>query len=436
MTKPINENESFAFEDHFARVTSPLPTIKRGLTPEMASCLVDMTNISHTETFVLRMAQSNDVDSLKVLLDSGELKTLFKPGGEHATITYAVAHMLVDGSGNDVFAREWMESFGHTRLLATKTFNDLWESGEEGRWHEQQRLGVAVMANILQIEASEGPPVTPMETVWRNQEGNEPAQAQQAREFAFLLRVAHPEGIPLMEVRDGRLGRFVSKPVTDTLFAHDDMKYRHLLPAIAMAYGTEDEGVRTTMRASIDVMLKSRKLSIEPREEESFQWNAMQIWGDETLGKRIWQSVVAPGRSFIESVIRLNSPLTYTRLEQAEAMGADIQDICDPMGLGGENKPMRLMDLAVQMRDPHMVGYLLARGCNPELKAVAFDGTNLKTFSAASIALALDPESPEEMAPNETKRIQDLMRMHLAKKAALSAISDLAEPVQAPGVRP
>lgn len=414
------------FEERYAKVTSPMPVIRMGLTPETVLELPGMKDIDFVQLLVEKLAQANDVESLQMLRDEGHLNR-FHVNGPWTKVTYAVAHMLIDGAGNEAFASDWMNDLGHTRENAVKMFVELWEDAEETLWREQQRLGVATIADVFTIDSSEGPPLTPVHLAWRNVEGSEGTQIQQAMELAYLMRYAHPDGMPQLEVRADRLGTYKHVPLSDLMFAGEELKHRHLLPAVELAYGTENAGVRATMRGSIELMLKSKKLSIETRVEESFQWDAMQLWGDEDLGKRIWQSVIAPGKSFIDTIQRLNSPLTYIRLEQAIAMGADIQAPCDPIGLGGA-QALRLMDLAVQMRDPTMVGYLLGKGCDPELKSV--DRDTIKTFSAVSMIMGLDPDSPDEMAPAETKRIQDMLRMHLAKKAALGVIDELEAPAK------
>lgn len=415
------------FEARFARVTSPAPTTAMGFTAaKIDEAIVEDMASERFKAFIQTFAFANDVQSLQVILDyarSGVPKMdnllAFMDIEDRTAVTYSVAHMLVDGSGNEFFAEQWMAAFGHNRGLAAEHFRDLWTRPVDTLVHEQIRLGVATLADVFDLERRDSSASAPLANAMTETRNSNLFEVQ-ARELAYLLRLKYPKHLPDIEV-DDESGRAEMIGLPDFLFpAHTD-NGTHLLPAIALAYETDNASVGDAMRRGIDVMLNTQMLSIEPG-VEGFQWAAMQNWGEEGLGKRLWNATLLPSSSFIHAVLRINNDVGHARLAQIEAMGADIQEPCVSEGMA-EPQSMRLLDLAVMQRKDGMVGHLLGKGCDPEL--VSIDRSTQKPFSAASLALAADPTSPDEKASAALGHIQDMIRSHLAKKAALDVIDQL-----------
>lgn len=431
---PSHAQARIDFEKHFARVTSPSRTTAMGTTMAKVDEAINGLSSERMKVFVQTHAFENDVASLQVILDSATdgdpwMDSLLD-WDDRIAVIYSVAHMLVDGSGNEHFAEKWMAVFGHTSELAAEYFRDLWSRPVDTLVHEQIRLSVAALADIFDLETFADRAKTPIEAAWIEPRNKNVFEVQ-ARELAYLFRLKYPNHLPDIEIDDEN-GRAEMVPLAGLLMCERLGMGTHLLPAVSMAYDSDNLSVKTAMRDGIDKMLSSRKLSIESQEGEGFQWQAMQNWGDEGLGKRVWNAAMQANNTFISAIAQITGDSIYTRLAQVEALGADLQAPCNPGAMSYEQE-MRLLDAAVNMRNDGLVGYLLAKGCDPELESIN-RGTN-QVFSAASLALAADPNDPDVAASAATEKIQSMIRAHLAKKTALEVIDELT-PAPAAGSKP
>lgn len=416
---------SARFEEGYNRVCSPRPVVQYRFTEQM---LIDRpANGTELLLLIQNLAANSDIDSLRLFL-KGPLKERAKASARESSdptesLTYCVAPMLIDRSGNEAFAHDWMEAFGHTREKAVDYMLALWMQPMVGLQVKKTRLGLATIADIFELRANatDSSSTTPFEFAMGRDPGSPMTNDIKAQEFGYFLRICHPDRLPSLEMKD-KQRQTVDVPLCDFMLARDNVMGQHLLPAVIAVYGAESDILRSAMRASLQEMLDSKKLSTRPRKDGDIQWEALHRWGDAEIGTRAWNTLTSTGRTVIESLAIGPIEITTRRLDQLEMMGVDIQAHCDPKD-AVESQHMRLLDMAVKKRNAELVGHLLARGFDPELESI--DRKTHRFFSAATLALQADPTDPNESNPGNLEQIQSLIRAHLAKKQALSVIDEL-----------
>lgn len=419
----IPEALSRDFEERYARVRSPLPTHLYGLTVESLNQLLeDASDRDEQEKIILQLAEGNDIKSLTAVLDSNLYLEMQPDGvGSWHALTYATAHMLVDGSGNDQFAMRWMYQFGHTRTSAAKQLIHDWSAPDDTDYAVQRRLGLATIAEPFKLLRESNTSRAPFNRIMIASTGA--GVITQARETAFLLRTMYPDQIPTIErQQQGGDPRVVS--LATFVWHHNSLGYTHILPAFELAYGLNNPSVRETMRAGMLDMLKEDALAIEIDSKYCSHWDAMATWGGPDAGERAWRAKLHRDDHLIVELSKWTSGTALNRLEAAIALGADLQAVVDGiefLELGVTGKA-RFMEVAVRENNADMVGWLISRGCDPELRTPKPTGEG--TWSAAEIAMQLERDAVDGKK-EKAGQVANLIRGYQAAKAARSAIEEL-----------
>lgn len=418
---PIDDR--IAFEASYTAVTTPLPSNPSGLDESQVHEFLMGCSDSRATRQIQKWAANNDIDALSHVLTSAWRKR-DRSNFERPELTYAVAHMLVDGGENVAFAQAWMEVFGHTVEMARKHLADQWRDTIEDRFLDQTRLGLATVANVFTILSYDEERVAPILQIMGYRADNYGMNDKQAQGLAHILRFTAPEGIPNVSYMVPGNGQVLRAPLTDVLFTYQDLKVRHMLPAVQLAYDDEREDIREVMRAGIQKMLNAGRLSMEAWKEEAYQWNAMRAWGEEGLGAKIWHATVLPKMPFVQALFeKCSDDIIISRLEQVEQMGADLQS---PVRLkaAAEDQRVRILDIAAAYAKPDIVGWLLGKGCDPTLESTdPATGQSVNAQMLAAAKLAQTSESSAEYPA--VRRVSELIAADLARRAALEAIADM-----------
>lgn len=420
-TLPIDDR--IAFEASYTAVTTPLPSNPSGLDEAAVHELLSGCSDSRATRQIQKWAANNDIDALSHVLTSSWRKR-DRSDFERPELTYAVAHMLVDGGGNAAFAQAWLEVFDHSVEKARKHLADQWKDTIEDRFLDQSRLGLATVANVFTILSYDDERVAPILQIMGYRDDNYGMNDKQAQGLAHILRFTVPEELPKISFMADGSGQVVRKPLPEVLFTFQTLKVRHLLSAIQLAYGEEREDIRQMMRLGIDQMLATGRLSMEAWKEEAYQWNAMRTWGAEDLGAKIWHATVLPKMPFIQALFeKCTDDIIISRLEQVEQMGADLQS---PVRLkaAAEDQKVRILDIAASYAKPDIVGWLLGKGCDPRLDST--DPASGKSVNAQMLAAAKLAQTSESSAEYPAvRRVSELIAADLARRAAHQAIAGM-----------
>lgn len=427
---PTND-PTLDFDRHYALIRSQQPVKPHGLTRQMAETLMEVLDPGRMESFIVKLALANDVESLKRFSNTNLIDEVMERTQRSQAVMFAPAHMLIDNSGNEGFARHWLERCKFTQALAADYYQKNSRLELNDTIHEQQRLGVATLTNIFALAQTfhlperDGVLTSPFKAVMERAGGVN--MAQQSRELAFILRTCHPDQLPTLEYMDDN-GVHDVAPLSDRVWGMQGLRFRHLLDGLSEAYSPDNAAVLATMRSSIDRMMDQKLLSIEPPRNsggiEGYQWKALGIWASEGYGAKIWSSRMVPDTSCIEMLVQATGEELDARMKQLIRMGADINEPTSTRAQG-EDVKLRLMELAVSKAKPEVVAWLLAHGADPDLPMQPVEG--IPSRSAAQMAVDMTTDIQSTTQGPDIERVATLMRAHLAKQSALGVIAELDE---------
>lgn len=420
----VGLDKRIAYEASFVAATTPMPSRPSRLTEEQVHQVINGCSDSRATRQVQTWAQNNDYEALRNVMTSAWWKKdrsdIVRP-----ELTYAVAHMMVDGSGNATFAREWMETFGHKTELAREHLKDLWSDTANDRFLDQTRLGLAIVADVFKILTYDDERIASILPIMGYRDDDNGMDAKKAEGLAHILRVTAPDTTPQIDTVNAN-GQIVKKPLPEVLYTYTTLRVRHMLGAIELAYGNAEDrdDILGMMRSSINVMVNMHRLPLESRIDDSPLWDSMMRWGDQNLGPRIWHATVLPKLPFVQGILeKCPDDMIFKRLEQVATLGADLQE---PMKLkvNGQEKTMRILDAAVNYARPNVVGWLLSRGCDPRLESrdsMTGEVVSAQTLAAARLTTT-DISNPNYPA---VRRVSELISSDLARRSALEVIAEL-----------
>lgn len=411
-----------SFEECYRTVRSPRQVVEHGVTEESAARVLEVVK----DPFVLvrSLASDNDVESLKVFMKEpyvsfvktaawGSIDPVY-------SLPYCVAHMLIDNSGNEDFARQWMDTYGHTREQAAVYYLILWA----GDTHEnlalvQQRLGVGTVADVFQAGYGKDG-FAPFFEAMSSTKSEFSDIRQKAREGAFLLKTCHPNELPQMSMTM-RNGTKQMVPYGDHLWSSNHRKAHHMLDAIGMAYDADNQAVRQQVQASFDRMMASDDFLAQ----HAHTFDALKKWGKEGYGQELW-TLTRKQWGFVEEVISWDADRCIEYLQQLVDAGADINATFQP-AVSEAGDLWSAIDAAVENANPRAVAFLLANGADPSIPPQRRD----RKETAAQVALDMEADPGNNAGGVDAmKAVASLIRVHTAKAAALAAINelDMAEP--------
>lgn len=405
------------FDKGYRMARTQSQVVEHGVTEKSVARAIEV--VKDPFTLVRSLASDNDVASLQVFLKEPWVNMVKTAAWGSInpihSLPYCVAHMLIDNSGNEDFARQWMETYGHTREQAAVYYLSLWA----GDTHEnlglvQKRLGVGTVADVFQAGYGKDG-FAPFFEAMSSTKSESGDIRQKAREGAFLLKTCHPAELPLisMTMVDGTQQMV---PYSDHLWSSNHRRTHHMLDAVGMAYEADNQAVRQQMQASIDKMLKSN----DYLHQHVHTFEALKKWGKEGYGQEIW-TMTRKDWGFVEQLIGWDGDQCIEHLQQLVDAGADINATFRP-GVGRDGDLWCAIDAAVENSNPRVVAFLLANGADPSIPPQRYD---LKD-SAAQLALDMEasPSSYGGQAEN-MQAVAALIRVHMAKTAALAAIDEL-----------
>lgn len=452
-------------DEHLKIVRAPVATVKHGVTKEMAGKILwhlsepvdinsngcDMVpgidypeglidNPYHATAVIDALARSNDVASLRLILDEAiECRIGGPEENLQRDITYAVAHMLVDGSGNEPFAREWLENFGHTRSRAAGQMKELLDRHSKSAHDTQTLLGTAILSEPFKEYLITG--ATPssshiyVEAPFASFMDGLALKSipEKGRDAALLLKLMHPDQLPDLERSNG-----APVPLAHMLWSADKITLNRALQAASEAYDPDNEAVNTQMRDGIACMLRNQAIplpsSFTATDESPIVhhpvWKALDHWGGPDIGKRVWGSLTTGMQKFLEELVsKADERDSIAILDFMKSRGADFDDPIR-MDQNGPDDIARtnLALIAVAHSKAKVLGHLL--GHDVDVDDVALHPKTKIKISAAELAEKMHAGARNPDYEQRTDAVASLMRTHLAKREALRVIAELDEPTQ------
>lgn len=442
------------FDEWYAALLTPAPVEPHGLIPRLAETMVSLSYDKGVRAIVKEIAGGNDVESLKVYLQAfikEDFNQETKEGRFDPEVTYAVTHLLVDGSGHKTFARQWLETMGHTPEKAEAWFRDrmsLVTSSVDDLVYSQQRLGLATLVDDLFAmrlvpDSADFNKPSPFDEAFA---GILPAKVHLARdvlpdlrdEAAAIFRYLHPEGLPQAMVFD--FGSQPSKvPLLNTIWNNENLS--HVLGAVHLAYGSSHQVARQQMVESIDRVLYhgSTRLWDPAHPDDSDRWSATVEWmGADVLGLVVNGDFLSgfgnqsEPATFFDALMDIPLENAIERLADLQAKGFHLDDFNTEYVKEGA-RPVRrnLLISAIGSARQDMAAWLLAQGCDPEITSGLPGALSPYEFAIEMEAQFKNSHAKEAVTHGA---IADLMRTAKSKIEALKAIDELED--GGPGRRP
>ena len=431
-----------AFDEWFTELRKQQPVTSYALNAAMARVVIASTD---ADEIVQTIARGNDIPSLKVLMavDGGEALLKRFPKEHREMLTYAVAHMLVDNSGNEGFAQQWVKHLEHDAEQAAKIYRKGAKRPFESIVSEQSRVGMAILSDALTLSRVEQHRECPLLGAMQQigVAADRGCRERFCYEVAAFLRIVSPDHLPMVSRRE--MTRNFSLPLERAMLKMDDAT--PALPALGLAYDTNNADVRARIHASVkDALRFGSEIFLEPKGAFSSQWELLMQWKDEDLMDILWKgryrdSDPTKGQrsaSFLAALCKLSHDDALDVVCEMQGMGLDLNRLSEEVA-GDRRYGRRLIDAAVQYPNPRLFGWLLAQGCDPEAKNYEESHDRYPPESAAEHLdgwCELVPEGHRE----QSKRIdfteaETLLRVWRSRLNALLALDEIQAPA---GARP
>lgn len=357
-----------------------------------------------------RLAVDNDIDSLKHFIPlvaeiKGSVGFKFTPS-KLTPLKFSVAHMLLEGSGNEGFAADWLTAFGvdakETRRYA-ETLMDAAFRDDAKFVNIQRFIGLCKFDGEVFIDRSIVCSDEKFPTAFFT------TPTHQARAvLAATLAAAFPDELPV-SLRDG-----YETPLAELIVS----KYPFNLPILEQVYGTNNERVKEQIQEAMRVELESGT-----RMNKGQLWEAIPLWGDAATLDQVVQAKFtfydvhnnerkdAPFLDALEASAGMEYDPTYAFAALLK-LGMNVNRQLPPEG-------RRLIDAAVAGNHSDSFAMLLAHGADPELRSYP----GLRQYSALEILDIKQSFDPEVKV--QIDRMKDIARNWSAGKAARAAIEEL-----------
>lgn len=377
------------------------------------------------------LANNRDIQGLLRAAESPTAQLAIEEAkkGRRPEITYCVAHMLVDGSGHEDFAREWISNHGPSGRGCAAVVRDLCKKERELHKVEVQRLlGLATLQDFFQQPKADASGAKER-GFWNTgitelcDKDHDSAQvAFRANILAAILRQEHPDAPPSIDYLDGGSWH-AGEDLIDTCW-RGPARYQNLLPALELAYGNDDPEVTSRMRQSLSDLISAGQITTLRGTANDTRWDAIVAWCTPELAIALWQShVTIESMPFISVVGGTAEDLAIQRCEQLQAIG--FQGLDDHVDFRKEVSyevpeggmvAFTLLHQATIQASSKLVGWLLSQGCDPTKRSI-------NTVDPHSQASSIEFADASLMA--QDVGLPDTLRAAAASRAARSALADL-----------
>lgn len=423
MLKPEPHVANEVFERWYADLRTPTPV------DPLSASWENMTDFfwgDSKETLVRQieeLANANDVAGMRRLHEATQLKEVLEDGakGHSPATTYCVAHMLVDGSGNEGFAREWINSMGYEPRMAAAQFHHISLVSDRTKLQNQKLLGLSTLVDVFHRPERGMVPYSnfagPIDTPSR--------VAENCRILAAILRLNHPDKPPRTDYRE-RAGLVYERPLTEVLWSGEP--FHNLLPAIEQAYGRGNPQVEREMAHHLRGLIFNGKLQWKPTDAGTDAlWDSMSTWRQPSMGSDILSAKGEDGELLQKTLMSLPDDLVIRRLEQLKSMGARLDDLVEEQTLVGKSA-CTLLHRAILREKVDTVAWLLMNDCDPRIQSISELSGDKAHDGLACAALV-------ESSSEQGAKIASMVRAAAASKAAHEAFAEMG--MHAPGgVRP
>lgn len=436
------------FDAKYQELRSPTGQVEYGLTKNMAELLL-LQNPDAFRKNIIEIAQNNDIQSLTVAMQLVEgLRAAAQASSTNSTgevaippeFVYCVTHMLVDGAGNDEFARTWLETFEHTPFKAGEMYRRNPNREEMSVVDMQRRVGLASIGDVFSSYGFNPTKAASFITVMQeaaNLTSN--ALPNLRTEVAAVLRMLSPDRLPVLEMQWG-----VPTPAADVMWANKFMA--PVMTAIGDAYqpnGVPNLEVQAQMREALGRALQmDDTVRLNPGSRNTFHWETIAQWADEGTPDQLWagkfgipywtkdqngstRQVFRTG-GFPEAIEQGLRGMNVEIIEKLANLGLDLNRESRETRKNGEIFGRRLIDIAGDTLNPDLLGSLIAMGVEPDVPNYEAPGnmtqpkTAIERFEAHRNVTA-----PMELARFE--KADSILRSWGAKREALQALREMMD---------
>lgn len=386
---------------------------------------------------VSALASDNDVRSLQRFLDEPLFLQGLAASHQRSAITYAVAHMLVDGGGNEVFARHWLQALGHDQALATKVLrSELPAALVEARVQDLQRLlGLSTLIPDPFDAAPGDIEAPPLDALVKSSAQGKPAEIDAFLIGEFLLargasRLPEVIDVTIEIEAQPRIGQMVyghhkRMPLAQAMWTNTHETAR-FLPFVAQWFPASDATHREQMHQGFASAVKEGQLPIalHPRLTRLITQAIEQQDLDADSLSSLWLASFREWRftknheSTIHNVSFPQAVLACARADEQACLqflsvlhhrGMDLtRRIIERLGEGKRSRG--LLDVAIQAGSPCLFGLLLSWGADPCRPGWTQEGCEAR-----------------RPAPSPQQRIESLLREHESEDPQKPAIAALVQ---------
>lgn len=451
-----------------AAVEVTMPVVERQFTVSGARLLLQIATKS-IDDVIDGLAKDGDIQSLKNFIEATDnLKRMRGlPAGQRGAIVYAVVHMLVDGSGNDAFAREWMDTLGHTAKAASDRLDAAMAHFDKHSPVEMQRLWGLVQVAGNPFECMPGavasePAINKLLIGTYGISNFSERNALQSQLLAELLVVKSPdklpdfiESMPVMNLTPNSREHQLSFERTTTPLAHamwtNKGEMARLLPAVAMAYGACHAQVRMQMNDGFAYALMEGAIDLSGSSIAKMQMAAIeQGWIEahvlDTIldGKfgiftfKHGQSVKVANATFLTALAQVHPDVQAGIVGTLRSGGVDVNRQIEIKG--DCVRQVNLAYSAVNERSADLFIDLLSHGCDPTVpcRTMGRDAGGLEVWvdgvSAADELDKMMQECREDLNFPVIQKMSGALGVWRSRQAAYQAISEFSAPTCASGI--
>lgn len=364
----------------------------------------------------------NDIGALTKVIASGELHTAIDNNDDVpriAEMVSSVAHMLVNGSDHESFAREWLHEFDPQGKHVRLHLDVLCRNTSRSTIDSQRLLGLTQLTDFFACrDSNDTLPWASLAAAVFDRD----SYRTQNQILGVILREQYPDGPP--SVQSHKILRTQSSLI-DALWTGNPDSLGFLLPSIEMAYGKNVPQITESMRAGCARFIEEGRLKVErPSDHYDPRWEAIGQWADTQVATSILGATTLSDGPFAYALARLPFDEAKDRLDQLQALGVDILQICHHGKTHGQVAGNYLLDAAVFEGKAPLTGYLLALGADP-LASSNREGDGIQVKNALELAEDMVRRFPENVDADGFDAVLHMLRSVTASRAAQDALAEL-----------
>lgn len=419
---PLQES----FSRWYADLRTPVPKVEVFVSDdEMDFALTS----AQEDELIESMAQASDLEGLRrfMALPKAQHTRHEATKGWRPSITFCVAHMLVDSSGNEGFARAWMSDFGagsastlsdEASRMASARFHHYTLGSDRSKVRNQQLLGLSTLIDVFKRPPSKST-LQMGEATCLNLCGKDDSARradENSRVLAAILKLHHDQSLPDVDVREDGVQK--RRSLVEALITGGE-RCHSVLPAVEMAYGG-NAIVAQQVRDGLERLVRASGIDALPGTSSDGLWKCIAAWGDRSTAESVMES-----KGFQKELAQITG-ISIDRLTTLRGMGFEL-DTMIPSQVRKAQGAQTILHRAIVHNNADLVAWLLANDCDPLIKTISSDQSEA---GRDGVYLAAN----SGLSGEQNDRIRSMVNAVAASRAAYAALDELG--LASPGARP